>query len=202
MNLDAIENSSKSAPTVWHTFVDNFKEINNSAKIWKRSVPSKKQIILLNNLLMGKDNTEQKKILSGKKVEELTGDEMRVILDEVIESGATFPASDKQVGLIVKLTDKLNLDLSDFLKSNSINDIDELTGGREGSASIIIGKLIEKDGDNLATEPQVKAIKTMAERLGIKVEDAMAIVKTTTIEEINKRDASDLIGKMKKMKKK
>jgi hypothetical protein len=151
---------------------------------------------------MGKDNTEQKKILSGKKVEELTGDEMRVILDEVIESGATFPASDKQVGLIVKLTDKLNLDLSDFLKSNSINDIDELTGGREGSASIIIGKLIEKDGDNLATEPQVKAIKTMAERLGIKVEDAMAIVKTTTIEEINKRDASDLIGKMKKMKKK
>jgi arsenate reductase-like glutaredoxin family protein len=54
----------------------------------------------------------------------------------------------------------------------------------------------------LATEPQVKAIKTMAERLGIKVEDAMAIVKTTTIEEINKRDASELIGKMKKMKKK
>jgi len=202
MNLDAIENSSKSAPTVWHTFVDNFKEINNFAKIWKRSIPSKKQIILLNNLLMGKDSTDQEKILSGKKVEELTGDEMRVILDEVIESGATFPASDKQVGLIVKLTDKLNLDLSDLLKSNSINDIDELTGGREGSASIIIGKLIERDGDNLATEPQVKAIKTMAERLGIKVEDAMAIVKTTTIEEINKRDASELIGKMKKMKKK
>ena len=151
---------------------------------------------------MGKDSTDQEKILSGKKVEELTGDEMRVILDEVIESGATFPASDKQVGLIVKLTDKLNLDLSDLLKSNSINDIEELTGGREGSASIIIGKLIERDGDNLATEPQVKAIKTMAERLGIKVEDAMAIVKTTTIEEINKRDASELIGKMKKMKKK
>ena len=202
MNLDAIENSTKSAPAVWHKFVDNFKEINNSAKIWKRSIPSKKQIALLNNLLMGKDNNDQKKILSGKKIDELTGDEMRIILDEVLESGATFPASDKQVGLIVKLTDKLNIDLSDFLKSNSIRDIDELTGGREGSASIIIGKLIDKDGDNLATEPQVKAIRTMTERLGIKVEDAMAIVKTTTIEEINKRDASELIGKMKKMKKK
>ena len=100
------------------------------------------------------------------------------------------------------IADKLNLDLDELLKYNSINDIDQLTGGREGSASIIIGKLIEKDGDNLATEPQVKAIKTMAERLGIRVEDAMAIVKTTTIEEINKRDASELIGKMKKMKKK
>jgi hypothetical protein len=57
------------------------------------------------------------------------------------------------------------------------------------------------DGESPATEPQVKAINTMSERLGIKIEDAMSIVKATTIDEINKKDASDLIGKMKKMKK-
>jgi len=41
-DLDTIENSSQSAPDVWHNFVDVFKEMNEAAKIKKRSTPSKK----------------------------------------------------------------------------------------------------------------------------------------------------------------
>jgi hypothetical protein len=96
----------------------------------------------------------------------------------------------------------LGLILEELLQQNSIEDLDSLTGGRDGSASVIISQLIEMDGKTPATERQIKAIKTMAERLEIKIEDAVAIVRTTTIEEINKIDASNLIGKMKKMKKK
>ena len=49
---------------------------------------------------------------------------------------------------------------------------------------------------------QIKAIRNISKYLEIEIEDAMAIVKTTTIEEINFNDASELIGKLKKMKKK
>ena len=52
------------------------------------------------------------------------------------------------------------------------------------------------------TENQIKAIRNISKYLEIEIEDAMAIVKTTTIEEINFNDASELIGKLKKMKKK
>jgi DNA topoisomerase-1 len=201
MDLDGIENSSKSAPEVWHQFVKNFKELNESAKTNKRSIPSKKQIQLLNDLITNMNELERNDALKGKVISELTGEEMRNTLDELIEKGGTFPPSDKQIGLIIKLTDKLNLQLEKVLKDGGAKDLESLTGGREGTASTIIGKLIGMDGESPATEPQVKAINTMSERLGIKIEDAMSIVKATTIDEINKKDASDLIGKMKKMKK-
>ncbi len=202
LDLDSIENDSMSAPNVWHNFVEKFDKMNNDAKTKKRSIPSSKQISLLKSLTKDMDISKKEFVLKGKKIDQLTGDEMRSTLDDLIENGATFSASDKQIGLIIKLSDKLQIDLNQLLGENNVENLESLTGGREGTASTIIGFLIEKDGDSLATEPQVKAIKTMTERLGIKIEDAMEIVKTTTIDEINKRDASNLIGKMKKMKKK
>ena len=77
-----------------------------------------------------------------------------------------------------------------------------MTGGSNGTASLVIGELFDIGGKEPATEKQIKAIRNISKYLEIKIEDAMAIVKTTTIEEINKKDASELIGKMKKMKKK
>jgi hypothetical protein len=88
------------------------------------------------------------------------------------------------------------------LRENGIEDLENLTGGSDGSASVLIGKLFDIRGNNPATENQIKAIRNISKYLEIEIEDAMAIVKTTTIEEINFNDASELIGKLKKMKKK
>ena len=104
--------------------------------------------------------------------------------------------------MIIKKCDQLKINLDNLLKENDLEDLENLTGGSTGSASLIIGQLIEIDGNSPATENQIKAIRNISKYLEIKIEDAMAIVKTTTIEEINKKDASELIGKLKKMKKK
>ena len=104
--------------------------------------------------------------------------------------------------MIIKKCNQLGIILDDFLNENNVDDLESLTGGSNGTASLIIGQLFDIGGKEPATENQIKAIRNISKYLEIKIEDAMAIVKATTIEEINKKDASDLIGKMKKMKKK
>ena len=58
--------------------------------------------------------------------------------------------------------------------------------------------MIQRDRDSPATEKQVATIKSMCENLEMAVEDAMALVDTTTIDEISKNDASTLIDRLKK----
>jgi len=48
--------------------------------------------------------------------------------------GGEIPASDKQIALIVRLMDRLNLDLDEFLTSKGHDDLQGLTGGRGGTA--------------------------------------------------------------------
>ena len=51
LNLDTIEDSTQSAPKIWHDFVEDFDRMNGNEKTKKRSIPSKRQIELLNNLI-------------------------------------------------------------------------------------------------------------------------------------------------------
>jgi len=115
--------------------------------------------------------------------------------DESLE----VPASEKQIALIIRLADKLNLEINSFLAENNIPELDQLTGGRSGTASNAISLLIDMDKDSPATEKQVSAIHSMCESLEMQIPDAMALVNTTTIEEITKSDASSLIGQLKKL---
>ena len=124
------------------------------------------------------------------------------IIDDAKTLSGPRKASKKQIDKIIETCEKLSLDLDEFLRDNGIEDLENLTGGRDGSASVLIGKLFDIRGNNPATENQIKAIRNISKYLEIEIEDAMAIVKTTTIEEINFNDASELIGKLKKMKKK
>jgi hypothetical protein len=145
---------------------------------------------------------EQDKILGGRSIETLNRQEIKPIIDDAINLSGPRKASKRQIDLIIKKCDQLKINLDNLLKENDLEDLENLTGGSTGSASLIIGQLIEIDGNGPATENQIKAIRNISKYLEIKIEDAMAIVKTTTIEEINKKDASELIGKLKKMKKK
>ncbi|MEC7688239.1 MAG: hypothetical protein VX514_04275, partial [Candidatus Thermoplasmatota archaeon] len=92
-----------------------------------------------------------------------------------------------------------SVDLDPILAELGHDDLDGLTGGRDGTASKLINNLINIDKDSPATEKQLAAIKSMSESLAISIEDAMAIAEVTTIEEITKNEASGLIGTLKKM---
>ena len=138
--------------------------------------------------------------MAGKKFEELTVEYARRIIEELNNSSdGNVPPSEKQVALIIRLSDKNKVDLSQMLSDLGHNDIDDLTGGRDGTASKLINDLISIDKNSPATEKQVSTIQSMAENLDMSIEDAMALADTTTIDEITKNEASGLIGNMKKM---
>ena len=95
-NLDTIEDSTQSAPKIWHEFIEKFETMNENARTKKRSVPSKKQIELLNNLIKNMNEKDLTRYLNGKKPDELTGDEMKETLDLIIgEGGTSLPVINK-----------------------------------------------------------------------------------------------------------
>lgn len=201
-NLDTIEDSSQSAPKIWHDFVEKFVIINENAKTKKRSTQSKRQIELLNNLMKNMNENELANYLKGKKPNELTGDEMRETLDLIIKEGGDFPASEKQMNLIIKLSDQLGYKLEDICKIVSIDDINDLTGGKDGTASKVIDQLINESQLLPATESQVKLINKIATREELPLSDILSIADIVSIEELTKKDASKIIDTVMKKNKK
>ena len=201
-DLDTIENSSQSAPDVWHNFVDVFKEMNEAAKIKKRSTPSKKQIELLINLTKNMTEGERNEVLNGKKPEEFTGEEMRNTLDKIIADGGDFPASEKQIALVIKLADQLGHNLKDICKIVDIDDINSLTGGKDGSASQLIDTLIKESQALPASEAQVKLVNKLTVREEVPLSDILAIADIVAIDEMTKQDASKIIDTIMKKNKK
>ena len=200
-DLDTIENDTQSAPKVWHDFVDVFKEMNDIAKTKKRSIPSKRQIELLNNLVKNMSDDDIFKSLKGKKPEELTGEEMRLTLDKIIQEGGDFPASDKQMKLIIKLADQLGHNLEEICKMSETDDINKLTGGKDGTASNLIDILIKQSQLLPASEPQVKLVNKLAVREEVPLSDILSIADIVSIDEMTKQDASKIIDTIMKKNK-
>ena len=201
-DLDTIENDTQSAPKVWHDFVDVFKEMNDVAKTKKRSIPSKRQIELLNNLVKNMSDDDVFESLNGKKPEELTGEEMRLTLDKIIQEGGDFPASDKQMKLIIKLADQLGHNLEEICKMSETDDINKLTGGKDGTASNLIDILIKQSQLLPASEPQVKLVNKLAVREEVPLSDILSIADIVSIDEMTKQDASKIIDTIMKKNKK
>ena len=199
-NLDRVEHGDTSGANIWHVFVSDFRNMHNNALELRKEKPTVKQMNFMRNRMSRMEEETKSKILGGKKFEELTGEDARRIIEELNNSSdGNVPPSEKQVALIIRLSDKNNVDLSQMLSDLGHNDIDELTGGRDGTASKLINDLISIDKNSPATEKQVSTIQSMAENLDMSIEDAMALADTTTIDEITKNEASGLIGNMKKM---
>ena len=197
--LDLIEAGEAGAPEHWAHFVDTFRDMHNIALEKRREKPTLRQIQYLQAILNRMTKQERNDLVGDSLVEELSGEQVRNIIDGLGESAqSNIPPSEKQISTILKLVDRLKIDLGQFLKDMGESDISELTGGRGGTASNAIGALIELDKNSPATEKQVATIISMADSLEMPIEDAIAAVKTESIETISKSDASDLIGNLKK----
>jgi hypothetical protein len=197
--LDLIEAGEANASEHWTHFVDTFREMHNIALEKRREKPTIRQIQYLQAILNRMTELERQQIVGDKLVEELTGDQVRNIIDGLGEAAqANIPPSEKQIATILKLVDRQQIDLNQFLKEMGESDISELTGGRGGTASNAIGALIDLDKNSPATEKQVATIISMTDSLEMPIEDAIAAVNTESIEAISKSDASILIGNLKK----
>ena len=142
---------------------------------------------------------EKRDILGVDDIGALSGDEIRGILDSLSDQKqGELPSSEKQVALIIRLADKLALDLDVFLNEQGFIELDSLTGGRDGTASEVIGKLIGLDNSSPATERQISTIRSMSENLALPVEEAVELVRGESIDTLEKMDASSLIDILKK----
>ena len=199
-SLDEVEDGDTSGAIVWHKFVTDFRNMHNIALELRKQKPTVKQLNFIINRTSRMSDDSKSGLFQGKNIDELTGEDARRIIEELNNSSdGDIPPSEKQMALIIRLADKNSVDLEPILTELGHNDLDELTGGRDGTASSLINKLIGIDKDSPATEKQVATINSMSENLGISIEDAMAIGEVTTIDEITKNEASGLIGTMKKM---
>jgi len=199
-SLDEVEEGDTSGAVVWHKFVTDFRNMHNIALELRKEKPTVKQRNFIINRTARMEDDAKSELFQGKNIDELTGEDARRIIEELNNSSdGDIPPSEKQMALIIRLADKNSVDLETLLKELDLNDLEELTGGRDGTASSLINKLIGIDKDSPATEKQVATIKSMSENLEISIEDAMAIGEVTTIDEITKNEASGLIGTMKKM---
>ena len=198
-NLDNIETGEAVASQKWDEFVEIFRGLHNDALEKRREKPTLRQIQFLEAILSRVTPEEASEIIGEKTVSELTGNEAREIIDGLGDSIQNkLPASERQIATIIKLVDKLNLTTEKVLSEIGLEDLNDLSGGRDGTASELIGKLIDLDRTSPATERQVSTIISMSESLEMDLSNAMEIVQAESIATINKSDASTLISTLKK----
>ena len=92
--------------------------------------------------------------------------------------------------------------LVDVCKIVDVDDINNLTGGKDGTASRVIDQLISESQLLPATESQVKLINKIAIREEVPLSDILSIADIVSIEELTKKDASKIIDTVMKKNKK
>ncbi len=198
-DLDSIEDGLAEAHIKWTEFEHLFRNIHLLALEKRKEKPTVKQIEYLQRILANMSEEEASGILNNRSLTQLSGDDVKNILDEISEESKTNIApSEKQIALIIRVSDRLGLELDAILGEMGLTDLSELTGGKDGSASELIDSLLDMDRNSPATERQVAAIISMVEKLEMPIEQALEAVRTESIETITKSDASILIGNLKK----
>ena len=197
--LDHVETGSQNGPDAWDSFVTQFRDMHNNALTIRKQTATPRQKALIESRLVHLESEIRDELLSGKTIDEITGDEARTINEKLQEIGESFgyPPSEKQGSLIVTLADQLEMDLDEAFKLAGVSEMSALTGGGEGTASELIGKMIELTRGLPATESQVELIKKLAEQNEKPLSEILATVGARDISELTKSTASDIISKIK-----
>ena len=188
-SLDGIEHGGLEAPDVWTNFVNEFSESHDAALEKRRSKPTPKQLNFLKQLLRSLSEEDQMKTLEGRDVEEIDGSDAKRIIDELTEKNVVAGPSDKQMSLIYKLCDQLEMSYEDAAKLANLDSFDDLTGGRSGSASSLISNLIEIQNEKPRppTERQLSYLRSLLEKSKT---DESAFCKSRSVENLNDMDAN------------
>ncbi|MEE2812380.1 MAG: type IA DNA topoisomerase [Candidatus Thermoplasmatota archaeon] len=189
-SLDAIEREESEAAFVWNHFSEHFQSLHQIALDKKKLKPTPKQSAYFDRITEGMSDKEIAAYTGGRGKDEMTGDEMRLILENLTKDRPqdTLPASKKQVDWIASLAEMCNLSEADACAHVELKSFSELTGGRSGSASQLIEVLRElsKDVPRPASPKQLNWITKMADKAGLTMTEACQL--------IGVNDSSELTG--------
>ena len=189
---------------MWESFRKSFKTAHDNALEVRRSRPTPKQIWAIENRIVHLPEGKKSDLLGGKEISDLTGSEASELIEKLIategDNGGPKP-SEKQINYLTSLIDKSNMSEDEALKLVDATDISDLIGGRNGTASVLIGLMKEVNESLPASEPQIELIKNMAEKQGLPMRDVLAMAELADESDITKSEASKIISKLKSLNK-
>ncbi len=193
--LDSIEQGEGNAAKIWTEFVDDFSDAHNKALELRAQKPTPKQLDYMNTLLNAISAEERNKLLDGCEPSEISGDRTKEIIEHLKSQNIVGGASERQLSLINKLVEETKSNLDEILASISLNSIDELTGGRNGTASTIIGKLLEIQGQTPKppSARQIKYTKDLIKKAEMEEEGFCSNYNIKSVDEMTAAQASDAI---------
>ncbi len=188
-DLDKIETGSRDAAEVWETFLNYFRELHDNALKKKKEFPTKRQIQFYERLasLVSSDKLEE--MLQGNDPLKYNSEMMGELIDSLMKEteGMSLPPTAKQVSFIKSLAENLEMNESQACGLVSISSFEELSGGKSGSASTLIGKL--KDLSDSKPRPtsvkQMNFVKNLANKAELDEESACKLVEVSAYSELS-----------------
>ena len=202
--LDSIEHGIGDAPTVWHDFMNEFSDSHKHALDLRSLKPTPKQLNYMVNLLNAIPESERSVLLNGDEPSEISGSRAKEIIDDLRSRDIVVGASEKQLSFIHKLIEELGIPASDAAKLVNAENLEGLSGGRNGSASKLIGLLLDmqKEKPRPSTAGQVKYCKDLLDKAEKEIEGFKSSIfleqyNVTTVEELTFAQISDAIQQLK-----
>ncbi len=189
LDLDKIETGSREAAEVWDNFVNYFRELHDNALKKKKEFPSKRQIQFYERLASLVASEKLEEILKGEDPLKCSSEKMGEIIDALMKEteGISLPPTAKQVSYIKSLAENLEMSEPQVCDLVSISSFEELSGGKSGSASNLIGKL--KDlSDSKPRPPSIKQInfvKNLVKKADLDEESACKLVEISEYSELS-----------------
>ena len=203
--LDQIETGKQNAVFVWDNFVTSFRQLHESALEQKRSKPTKRQIEYFERLSSLVSPDELKTFIKDEDPYTMNGERIGEVIDSLKKATADleFPASSKQISYIQSLAKSLELDDDTVLSTVDVSEFSELTGGKSGTASKLIGMLREKTDETPrpASAKQLNFIKNLVKKSELEEEVACKLVGAESYSDLSggrQGTASKLIESLRK----
>jgi len=186
--LDMVEAGSRTGSNVWHDFASHFQALHQGALDKKKLTPTPKQMAFFLRITENMTPEEITKYTGDTPSDKLTGGEMRDILDHITKDrpADTQPASEKQVNWIAALAEQAELPEKDASALVECANFKELTGGRTGTASKLIGLLQELSAhvDRPPSEKQINYLQKLLKSAELTEPNACALVESTAFSEL------------------
>jgi hypothetical protein len=204
--LDGIERGATTAALSWSTFVESFRVLHTNAQDQKKQTPTPRQAAYYERLAAASDPDVVAGLLAGRDAASLTGEEMGDLLTQLREtvSDGAMAATEKQVSYIQRLATRVKLPEAEAAALVSVASFADLSGGRGGSASDLIGKLQELAGSmpSPPSEKQTRLIARLMRQAELAEPEAAALVGVKDFTELTGRregTASQLINALKEL---
>ena len=188
-DLDKIETGSRDAAEVWETFLNYFRELHDNALKKKKEFPTKRQVQFYERLASLVSEKKLEDILQGKDPLKYNSEMMGELIDTLMKEteGMALPPTAKQISFIKSLAENLEMSESQACELVSISSFEELSGGKSGSASTLIGKL--KDLSDSTPRPtsvkQMNFVKNLVSKADLDEEGACKLVDVSSFSELS-----------------